>query len=156
MGSVESIQVHGYGIEGDWQSEKVDADFGGHGGPLKAVCCWSRDLVDQLKSEGHPLDHGACGENILFSGLDWSQVVPGSRIEVGEVLLEVTQYSRPCYKQGSNFTRGQYMRINHMSKPGSSRVYCAVLKRGSIRVGDKTILHVDTLGAKDYRNNADV
>merc|ERR1712217_244264 len=65
-------------------------------------------------------------------------------------------YSRPCYKQGSNFTRGQYMRINHMSKPGSSRVYCAVLKRGSIRVGDKTILHVDTLGAKDYRNNADV
>merc|ERR1712039_171188 len=80
----------------------------------------------------------------------------GTRLEIGDVLLEITQYTRPCHKQKDNFKPGQYMAINQLKHPGRSRVYGAVLKRGNIKTGDRVTCHVDTQGAKAYTRNADV
>lgn len=136
------------GLAGDRQGEAVDEEWGGHGGPLKAVCCWSSDVVRQLQAEGHPIVEGACGENLLLSGLDWARVVPGVRLEVGGVLLEVTRYARPCPRQVDNFKKGNVLAICHMHAPARSRVYCAVLREGTVEAGDAARLHVDTMGAK--------
>mmetsp|Transcript_77729 Transcript_77729/g.202508 ORF Transcript_77729/g.202508 Transcript_77729/m.202508 type:complete len:231 (-) Transcript_77729:26-718(-) len=155
---VAAAELTARGLVGDRQGSAVDEEWGGHGGPLKAVCCWSSDVVRQLQAEGHPLAEGACGENLLLSGLDWSKVVPGSRLTVGGVLLEVTQYSRPCPQQVDNFLKGKkgVLVISHMHAPARSRVYCAVLREGTVRTGDAARLHLDTLGAKPYSKNKDV
>merc|ERR1711964_128739 len=82
------------------------------------------------------------------------QVVPGVRLEVGQTLLEVTQYSKPCRKQESNFKSGAYARaLNHLQAPGRSRVYCAVLIEGEIKAGDTVKLHTSSRGAKPYIKN---
>ncbi|MBI5672635.1 MAG: methyltransferase domain-containing protein [Nitrospirae bacterium] len=78
------------GVDGDRQR---NLKF--HGGPDRAVCLYSLELIMRLQDEGHPIDPGSSGENLTVSGLDWDQVRPGVRLTIGpEVQLEVTSYLR--------------------------------------------------------------
>jgi len=108
-----------------------------HGGPEKAVCLWSLEVIETLKQEGHNLAPGYAGENITISGLDWPQVVPGLRLQLGdEVLLEIASYTTPCRKNMRWFADKRYSRMSQKHYPGSSRVYARVLQPGTIRKGD--------------------
>ena len=74
------------GLEGDRQ-----ADLRAHGGPSRAVCLYSFEVIERLRAEGHPIGPGATGENVTVGALDWSLVVPGVEMRLGdEVRLEVT------------------------------------------------------------------
>mmetsp|Transcript_119978 Transcript_119978/g.344894 ORF Transcript_119978/g.344894 Transcript_119978/m.344894 type:complete len:267 (+) Transcript_119978:68-868(+) len=145
-----AAMVTARGLEGDRQGEAVDAAFGGHGGPLKAVCLYSADVVRALQAEGHPIGEGTAGENISLSGIDWERVVPGVRIEIGEVLLEVTKFCMPCFKQRANFKDGNYLAISQLRCPGRSRVYAAVLREGLVEEGAAAVVHTTTRGARAY------
>src|SRR5882724_11650712 len=80
------------GLIGDAQGDKNQ-----HGGPERAVCVFSLDRIHELQKEGHPIDVGTAGENLTLEGIDWSLVVPGAQLHVGdEVLLEVASYTNPC------------------------------------------------------------
>ena len=81
------------GFAGDRQEDPVDADYGGHGGPLKALCVWSTEIVKDLEGQGHPMCEGSCGENLLISGLPWEKIVPGARIRIGDTLIEATAFA---------------------------------------------------------------
>jgi MOSC domain-containing protein YiiM len=60
------------GLQGDRQ-----ADLRAHGGPARAVCLYSFEVIERLRAEGHPIGPGATGENVTVGALDWSLVVPG-------------------------------------------------------------------------------
>lgn len=60
------------GVQGDRQ-----ADFRAHGGPTRAVCLYSLEVIEKLRAEGHPIGPGATGENVTVGVLDWSLVIPG-------------------------------------------------------------------------------
>jgi len=108
-----------------------------HGGPEKAVCLWSLEVIETLKQEGHNLAPGYAGENITIAGLDWPQVVPGLRLQLGdEVWLEIASYTTPCRKNMRWFADKRYSRMSQKHYPGSSRVYARVLQPGTIREGD--------------------
>lgn len=70
--SVPSAQVETSGLVGDRQRNLKH-----HGGPDRAVCLWSAEIIQMLKEEGHPIAPGAAGENITVAGLDWQQLIPG-------------------------------------------------------------------------------
>lgn len=151
---VKKAAVDVQGLEGDRIAQNVDAFFGGHGGPLKAVCLWSSEVVERLQKKGHPVKGGACGENILIAGIPWNLVMPGVRLEIGRtVLLEVTQYCKPCKRQTNNFKDGNIMTISELSNPGNSRIYAAVLIDGEIEEGARVRLHRNSRGAKAYVDN---
>jgi MOSC domain-containing protein YiiM len=63
-----------YGVQGDLQR---DVFF--HGGPLRAVCLYSLELIEALQAEGHPITPGSTGENLTLSGLDWDWLAPAVR-----------------------------------------------------------------------------
>src|SRR5439155_17527334 len=108
-----------------------------HGGPLAALCLYSLELIQALQAEGHPIFPGSVGENITLSRLDWTQVAPGVRLQLGdEVLIEVTKYTTPCETIVGSFADRNSMRILQKTHPGWSRVYAKVLRTGKIRVGD--------------------
>jgi len=108
-----------------------------HGGPEKSVCLWSLEVIETLKQEGHNLAPGYAGENITIAGLDWPQVVPGLRLQLGdEVWLEIASYTTPCRKNMRWFAVKRYSRMSQKHYPGSSRVYARVLQPGTIREGD--------------------
>src|SRR4051812_11937577 len=88
---VDRASVSVNGLEGDRQR---DRRF--HGGPERALCLYSVELIDQLAAEGHPIVPGAIGENVTISGLDWAFVRPGARLLLGEVEVEITSFAVPC------------------------------------------------------------
>jgi MOSC domain-containing protein YiiM len=107
-----------------------------HGGPDRAICLYSLELIESLRAEGHPIDIGTAGENFTVSDLDWSLVVPGARIRVGdEVALEVTSFTNPCKTIAGSFSGGSFKRISQKVHPGWSRVYARVIAGGKAESG---------------------
>lgn len=120
------------GLDGDRQR-----DLRYHGGPDRAVCLYSADLLEALRREGHAVAAGALGENLTVEGLDWDAVVPGATLRVGPLRLEVTKYSHPCANLTACFVGGEITRVSQKVHPGWSRVYARVLEGGVVRVGDR-------------------
>ena len=128
----ESCYVSVQGLEGDRQR-----DLRYHGGPDRAVCLYSLDLIDALQAEGHGITPGSIGENLTVRGVEWSTMVPGARVEVGPVVLELTDYAAPCSNIARSFERRQYVRVNQKVHAGWSRLYARVLTEGTVQVGDR-------------------
>ena len=124
------------GVEGDRQRNlKV------HGGPDRALCLFSQDLIERLQDEGHSIDAGSSGENLTLSGLDWEKLKPGDRLQVGpDVQVEIMSYTAPCDLNAQWFRAGDYTRISQKKNPGWSRLYAKVLREGVVRPGDEVVI----------------
>jgi MOSC domain-containing protein YiiM len=120
------------GVEGDRQQNlKV------HGGPDRAICLFSQELIERLQDEGHSIEAGSSGENLTLAGLEWEKLKPGDRIQVGpDVQIEIMSYTTPCDKNARWFRDGDYKRISPKVNPGWSRLYARVLVEGLVRPGD--------------------
>ena len=132
--SADRVTVEWRGVVGDRQASRVH-----HGRPWQALCLWSAQVIDELHAQGHPIAPGRAGENVTLSGLPWAEVRPGVRVQIGEVLCEVTSYALPCYQNKPWFIDGNFETIHHERGP-VSRVYATVLQPGDIAVGDIAIL----------------
>jgi MOSC domain-containing protein YiiM len=132
---VASALVTARGLTGDRQGNRMH-----HGRPWQAVCLWSADVIDELAADGHPIAYGSAGENITVRGIDWRQMRPGLRLQVGTALLETTPYAIPCTKNAQWFADGDFRRIAHDVAPGTSRIYARVLGVGRVRVRDAVIV----------------
>lgn len=142
---VWEAKVSEQGLSGDRQR---NLKF--HGGPDRAVCLYSLELIEHLQEEGHPIDAGAAGENLTLSGLDWKLVRPGVRLMIGpDVQLEVTSYTTPCSHNGRWFRDQDFSRMSQKVNPGWSRVYAKVLRGGMIKPGDVVEL-CEKLTAKEH------
>ncbi len=130
--AVDSADITVNGVIGDRQRNTVH-----HGGPDRAVCLFSLEVIEGFKSEGHPIEPGFAGENLTVSGIDWDLVVPGQRLSVGPaVKLEITSYTAPCATNADWFKDGRFGRMSQSRHPGESRVYAKVLREGTVTVGD--------------------
>ena len=108
-----------------------------HGGPDRAVCLFSLELIERLQDEGHTIDPGSAGENLTLSGLQWEKLGPGALLNIGPaVRLEVTSYCAPCDLNAQWFRDGDFKRISQKINPGWSRLYARVLLEGDVRPGD--------------------
>lgn len=129
---VPEARITAAGVEGDRQRSR---QF--HGGPDRAVCLYSLELIEALKREGHPIEPGSTGENLTLVGVDWGSLAPGVRLRVGDaVRLQITDYTTPCKLNGRWFCEGDFLRISHKRYPGWSRLYARVLAGGPVRPGD--------------------
>jgi len=129
--AIPTARVTTEGLEGDSHR------FRHHGGQERAVCLYSIEAIEWLRTEGHSIAPGSIGENVTVKGLDWSAVVPGRRVLLGErVLLEVTRYTTPCQTIRGVFKGGEIARVSQKTHPGWSRVYARVLVEGLVRRDD--------------------
>jgi MOSC domain-containing protein YiiM len=121
------------GAEGDRQRNlKV------HGGPDRAVCLFSLELIERLQDEGHSIHAGSSGENLTLAGLEWDRLEPGTTLKIGpDIRLEVASYCAPCELNARWFHDGDISRISQKANPGWSRLYARVLQGGVVRPGDK-------------------
>jgi MOSC domain-containing protein YiiM len=126
------------GLEGDCQRNLTF-----HGGPNRAVSLYSMDLIETMQAHGHPVEPGSMGENLTIAGIDWTEMVVGTRVQVGDVELELTAFAAPCRNITGSFADGDITRVSQKRHPGWSRVYARVLTPGSIRVGDTVRIELD-------------
>ncbi|HEY6361280.1 MAG TPA: MOSC domain-containing protein [Vicinamibacterales bacterium] len=123
--AIASAWIDASGVEGDQQRNRQL-----HGGPDRAVCLYSLDLIEKLQAEGHPIAPGTIGENLTLAGIDWSLMVPGAHLQVGPVLLELTRYTNPCRNISASFLNAGFVRVSQKVYPGWSRLYARVLEEG--------------------------
>jgi MOSC domain-containing protein YiiM len=132
---IRSAELGETGFAGDGHD-----DMKHHGGPERAVCIYSVELIEALRREGHSISAGSAGENLTISGLEWRIMVPGARLRIGETMVELTSYASPCKTIRDSFIKGIFKRISQKENPGWSRVYGKVLSGGVVRVGDLIVM----------------
>lgn len=139
------VAVGKLGLAGDEQ-----ADLSVHGGLDKALYAypsehfpfWQAQRAAALAanhaatppSPASPLLPGALGENLTLHGITEDQVWVGDRLQIGEVLLEVTEPRQPCFKLNAHLGFNQAVRL--MVQSMRTGFYLRVLQTGSITVGD--------------------
>lgn len=124
------------GLEGDTQRNLIH-----HGGPERALCLFSVEIIQRLQDEGHPIYPGAVGENLTLIGIDFAKLGPGTRLRLGEtVQIEITTPTIPCNNISESFKDGRSTRIAFKTNPGDNRWYARVLQGGSIRAGDDVVI----------------
>jgi MOSC domain-containing protein YiiM len=77
--------------------------------------------------------HGAFGENILVDGLDLRELPVGTRLSIGQALLEVTQIGKECHSRCQIHDR-----VGDCIMPREG-IFARVLAEGEVRAGDPVI-----------------
>lgn len=133
---VQSLQVTVDGCVGDFQRDKRY-----HGGPQRAVCLFSEEVISILQAEGHPVYPGSVGENILLREVDWELVAIGSKFHFDELILEVTSDAPPCKTIADSFTDSRFTEISAKVAPNLTRWYAKVLNEGQVSIGENVVLN---------------
>ncbi len=131
--------------------ERVKGDvwrYKEHGGPYRAVCLFSTELIEELKKEGYELYPGAMGENFTTEGLDYHQIRLGDIFQVGsEVQIKINRIRIPCAnldEYGKGLQSAIYdaeVKNGNVETPkwGKSGYKCEVVKEGIVRPGDEIV-----------------
>ena len=123
------------GVDGDRQASRRH-----HGRVWQAVSLWSGEVIAMLQAQGHPIAPGSAGENLTVRNIDFAELRPGTRLAVGDALIEITVPALPCKKNAQWFLDGDFNRIHHERNPGWSRLYARVVEPGSARTGDSVVV----------------
>lgn len=132
------VQVGPLGLEGDEQGDPRV-----HGGPDKAVHQYAQEHCAAWRAELGTLAvldaPGAFGENLASTGMTERSVCLGDQVQVGSVLLEVSQGRQPCWKLNDRFggLPGMARRVQGSGRTGW---YYRVLQPGHLQAGDALVL----------------
>ena len=129
---VKSIKVKNMGIEGD-----EVADTKSHGGFEKAVFANSFENYQGWREflNTDSLEPGSLGENLTISGLDEMNVCLGDIHQIGEVILQVSQPRKPCWKISKKHNNKGFTKL--IFNTGKTGWYYSVIKPGVIRKDDQ-------------------
>ena len=130
-GMVESLQITTNGCIGDRQN-----DLKHHGGPTRAVCLMSTDVMERLQAEGHPIAGGTTGENLLIRGIVWNELDIGTILVTEHVKLRITGDAPPCKTIKASFVQENFMALSHKKTPQQTRWYAEVLQEGMMHRGE--------------------
>lgn len=86
-----------------------------------------------MKDKGLNLNYGDFAENITTEGIDLLKIPLGTKLQIGEVILEITQHGKRCHSKCEIF---KVVGDCIMPREG---VFARVLKGGKIKIGDYII-----------------
>ena len=96
----------------------------------RQVSLLAQESVEKMKAVFPDIPVGAFAENILTEGLTLYTLPVGTRLQLGEVLLEVTQIGKECH---AHCAIRQQVGDCVMPREG---IFTIVLEEGTIRAGD--------------------
>ena len=134
---IDKAEIKFEGVEGDFNRFRTDKK---NSTGTRAVTLFSLEQIEKLKSEGHAIDVGATGENITIEGVDWPTLEVGTRMMIGEAMIELSEPTAPCSKIGKSFIDGAFSRIDHELELGWSRWSASVIEEGHVEVGNQVII----------------
>lgn len=120
----EANFIEEFGIEGDAHAGKWH----------RQVSLLAFEKIDDFRNKGGNVDFGAFGENLVVDGIELHKLPVGQQLQVGEVLLEVTQIGKECHDKCAI-----YYQVGECIMPKNG-IFTRVLKGGKVRVGDKCTL----------------
>ena len=97
----------------------------------RQVSLLGNESVEKMKKNFPDIPIGAFAENILTEGITLYQLPIGTRLRVGEALLELTQIGKECH---SDCAIRKQVGDCVMPREG---VFTIVLEEGTVRAGDR-------------------
>ena len=97
----------------------------------RQVSLLGNESVEKMKKTFPDIPLGAFAENILTEGITLYELPIGTRLRVGEALLELTQIGKECH---SDCAIRKQVGDCVMPREG---VFTVVLEEGTVRAGDK-------------------
>ena len=115
---------------------EIQVDWGivgdAHGGKWhRQISLLSFEKIEAFRARGAEIDFGAFGENLIVEGYDLRTLPVGTRFQIGDVLLEMTQIGKECHSHCEIFKK---MGDCIMPREG---VFAQVLQGGHIKKGDR-------------------
>lgn len=96
------------------------------------------EAIDDFRRKGAQVDFGAFGENLVVTGFDLKSLPVGTRFQVGECLLELSQIGKACHSHCAI-----YAQVGDCIMPREG-VFTVVLRGGKIKPGDEiTVIPAD-------------
>ena len=120
----EANFIEEFGIEGDAHAGKWH----------RQVSLLAFEKIDDFRNKGGNVDFGAFGENLVIEGIELHKLPVGQQLQVGEVLLEVTQIGKECHDKCAI-----YYQVGECIMPKNG-IFTRVLKGGKVKVGDQCTL----------------
>ena len=105
-------------------------------GIIRAVCIsekkgTGKHEVPKVRERGAAVSFGDFGENLVVDGFRFRELPVGTRLQSGEVLLEITQIGKECHSHCEIY---KAMGDCIMPREG---VFARVLRGGEIKPGDE-------------------
>lgn len=128
------VWVSAGGLAGDEVSDTEN-----HGGPDQAVYVYGvPDYAWWSETLGRELPPGTFGENLTITDLESADCAIGDRLEIGPVVLEVTDPRIPCVTLAARMEDPLFVKcFRQAERPG---LYCRVIREGQVRIGDRVSL----------------
>ena len=120
----EANFIEEFGIEGDAHAGKWH----------RQVSLLAFEKIDDFRNKGGNVDFGAFGENLVVDGIELHKLPVGQQLQVGEVLLEVTQIGKEYHDKCAI-----YYQVGECIMPKNG-IFTRVLKGGKVKVGDQCTL----------------
>ncbi len=112
-----------FGMEGD-----------GHAGNWhRQVCIFDVSSMDLMSVEERSACEETYSENITTKGIELHTLPVGTKLGIGDTILEITQIGKEFVKDPALHTPREVI----MHKEG---VFCIVLKTGKVNIGDGVLL----------------
>ncbi len=114
-------------------------DVENHGGADQAVYIYGApDYAWWEEALRRPLAPGTFGENLTISDFVSAEYAVGDRLEIGDVVLEITAPRVPCVTLARRMDDPAFLkRFRAAERPG---VYCRVLRAGPVSAGQPVAL----------------
>ncbi len=96
----------------------------------RQVSLLAKESIDKMRALGLDVDNGDFAENLTTEGIELPKLPIGTRLKIGESLLEVTQIGKECHNRCAIYYQaGDCV----MPKEG---IFAKVLKEGTLKPGD--------------------
>ena len=136
--AVAELHVTRTGAAGDYnhyRTEQLPGDT------EQALLLLTDEVLRGLRAEGWPVEPGDLGENVTLAGIPEAELMPGTRLQIGGVVAEVSLACDPCSEtyvlpyvgreNGPTFVK---------TLLGRRGWYARVVQEGVIRPGDSVEL----------------
>lgn len=114
-----------WGIEGDAHAGKWH----------RQVSLLALEKIEAFRERGAKVKFGAFGENLVVEGFDLRTLPVGTRFDIGEASLEMTQIGKECHSHCAI-----YKAVGDCIMPREG-VFARVIKGGEIHAGDKIFMY---------------
>ena len=101
------------------------------------------DVLEQLQAEGHPIDGGTTGENLLIAGIPRTSLDVGAVIKTEDVTLRITGDAPPCKTIRASFVDGGFKSLSHKLEAQTTRWYAEVVKEGTLHCNE--VIHIEAI-----------
>ncbi|MDU6984354.1 MAG: MOSC domain-containing protein [Terrisporobacter othiniensis] len=123
-------------LKNEISEAKFIEDFGiendGHAGKWhRQVSLLEFNKIDEFRRKGANVNFGEFGENLVVQGIELHTLPIGQLIQLGDVILEVTQIGKKCHDKCQI-----YYQVGECIMPENG-IFTKVIKGGRVKVGDE-------------------